>query len=88
MASLLAFLVLLAAVMSVANYLFCLKEGDDHYYLLRSPDPEDKMSSEGFLLLVRTFFSVILLSSTVIPISLQIAIEIAKGFQAWFVSLD
>jgi phospholipid-transporting ATPase len=40
------------------------------------------------MIFIRTFFSVILLNSTFIPISLQVAIEIAKGFQALFMSLD
>jgi len=72
--------------MTLVNLGFVLNEGDYHFYL--SSKPDNYMSKRGIIIVFETFFSVILLNSTVIPISLSIALEVAKIFQAWHVSLD
>jgi len=72
-------LVVLALISAVGN--FVIKSGDaDHAYFRPSEGGRD-----GFLWQFITFF---ILYNNLVPISLQVTLELVKTGQAWFISVD
>jgi hypothetical protein len=74
----LAFHILLCLILAFFSYWHNKNWGDLQMYLYN--EGGDLPSKQGFMVFVETFFSVFCLNSTFIPISLQLAIEVAKGF--------
>ena len=82
----LGFHLILCIIMSFCAYWNNRTKGDSMTYLY---NPNNGLpSSNGWQILIESFFSTFMLNSTFIPISLQVAIEIAKSFQALFMTID
>lgn len=73
--------ILLCIVIAILNYVFLMKEKENHTYLIYSP-----YSIEFDSVLV--FCTYIVLINTMIPISLIVSIEIVKMSQSYFIEKD
>lgn len=76
--NMLIFHTFLCLILGFLAYWHNLNWGDLQIYLYKELD--DLPSTHGFMVFIETFFSTFCLNSTLIPISLQLAIEVTKGF--------
>ena len=74
----LVFHLILCVIMAFFAYWSSKKSGDSMIYLYNPS--QGKPSSYAWTTFMESFFTTFMLNSTFIPISLQVAIEIAKSF--------